>query len=157
MLRRQLHEVDDGGLGDPVRASEAHGGELPRLDEAVHRHRGHPHQLGDLRGKRVLVRSDLNVPLDGSDDDLAITDDGRVRASVPTIAGLAEAGARVIVVAHLGRPKGEPEARYSLRPVATRLGELKLALEAVDKHLSGGRAKPPKGVELFVTSQPEGS
>lgn len=76
--------------------------------------------LGDLRGKRVLVRSDLNVPLDGS----TITDDGRIRASVPTIKGLADAGARVVVVAHLGRPKGEPDPAYSLRPVAERLGEL---------------------------------
>jgi phosphoglycerate kinase len=76
--------------------------------------------LGDVAGKRVLVRSDLNVPLDGS----RITDDGRVRASVPTIRELADAGARVVVVAHLGRPKGAPEERYSLRPVAARLGEL---------------------------------
>src|SRR6478609_7106098 len=76
--------------------------------------------LGDLRGKRVLVRSDLNVPLDGT----TITDDGRIRASVPTISSLAEAGARVIVCAHLGRPKGAPEEKYSLRPVAVRLGEL---------------------------------
>jgi phosphoglycerate kinase len=77
-------------------------------------------QLGDLRGKRVLVRSDLNVPLDGD----RITDDGRIRASVPTIRQLAEAGARVVVMAHLGRPKGEPDPAYSLAPVAERLGEL---------------------------------
>ena len=76
--------------------------------------------LGDVAGKRVLVRSDLNVPLDGS----RITDDGRIRASVPTIKSLAELGARVVVMAHLGRPKGAPEDRYSLRPVADRLGEL---------------------------------
>lgn len=76
--------------------------------------------LGDLRGKRVLVRSDLNVPLDGTE----ITDDGRIRASVPTIKALSEAGARVIVSAHLGRPKGVPEDKYSLAPVAARLGEL---------------------------------
>jgi phosphoglycerate kinase len=76
--------------------------------------------LGEVSGKRVLVRSDLNVPLDGT----RITDDGRIRASVPTIKGLADAGARVIVTAHLGRPKGEPDERYSLRPVAARLGEL---------------------------------
>ena len=76
--------------------------------------------LGDVAGKRVLVRSDLNVPLDGS----TITDDGRIRASVPTIRELAAAGARVVVAAHLGRPKGAPEDRYSLRPVAARLGEL---------------------------------
>lgn len=76
--------------------------------------------LGDVQGKRVLVRSDLNVPLDGT----TITDDGRIRASVPTIKALADAGARVVVVAHLGRPKGERDDRYSLRPVAARLGEL---------------------------------
>ncbi|MBC7592918.1 MAG: phosphoglycerate kinase [Kineosporiaceae bacterium] len=76
--------------------------------------------LGDLRGKRVLVRSDLNVPLDGS----TISDDGRLRASVPTIKGLADGGARVIVLAHLGRPHGTPDPAYSLRPVAVRLGEL---------------------------------
>lgn len=76
--------------------------------------------LGDLTGKRVLVRSDLNVPLDGS----TITDDGRIRASVPTIQKLSEAGARVVVVAHLGRPKGEPDPAYTLAPVAARLGEL---------------------------------
>ena len=77
-------------------------------------------QLGGLTGRTVLVRSDLNVPL----DDGRITDDGRVRASVPTIEELASAGARVVVTAHLGRPKGTPEAKYSLRPVADRLGEL---------------------------------
>ncbi len=77
-------------------------------------------ELGELRGKRVLVRSDLNVPLDGS----TITDDGRVRASVPTIKQLADAGARVLVVAHLGRPAGAPDPAYTLEPVAARLGEL---------------------------------
>jgi len=76
--------------------------------------------LGDLRGRRVLVRSDLNVPLDGE----TITDDGRVRASVPTIQALRDKGARVIVCAHLGRPKGAPDPTYSLAPVARRLGEL---------------------------------
>jgi len=85
-------------------------------------------ELGDVQGKRILVRSDLNVPLDGSADDPAggsvIADDGRVRASVPTIKALAAAGARVIVTAHLGRPQGEPDPSYSLAPVAARLGEL---------------------------------
>ena len=76
--------------------------------------------LGDLRGKRVLVRSDLNVPLDGT----TITDDGRVRASVPTIKRLADAGARVLVTAHLGRPDGVANPDYSLAPVAERLAEL---------------------------------
>ncbi|WP_129839094.1 phosphoglycerate kinase [Streptomyces sp. RFCAC02] len=78
--------------------------------------------IDDLQvaGRRVFVRADLNVPL----SDGTITDDGRIRAVVPTIARLAEAGARVIVASHLGRPKGAPEARYSLAPVARRLGEL---------------------------------
>ena len=76
--------------------------------------------LGELRGKRVLVRSDLNVPLDGS----TITDDGRIRASAPTIADLSDRGARVVVCAHLGRPKGQPVEKYSLAPVAERLAEV---------------------------------
>ena len=76
--------------------------------------------LGDLRGKRVLVRSDFNVPLDGT----TITDDGRIRAALPTLKALLDGGARVIVTAHLGRPKGAPEAKYSLAPVAARLSEL---------------------------------
>ncbi|HET8599319.1 MAG TPA: phosphoglycerate kinase [Segeticoccus sp.] len=76
--------------------------------------------LGDVRGKRVLVRSDLNVPLSGG----RIGDDGRIRASVPTIRELADSGARVVVMAHLGRPKGAPDPAYSLAPVAERLGEL---------------------------------
>ncbi len=80
--------------------------------------------LGELRGRRVLVRSDLNVPLDGTAPNMGITDDGRVRASVPTIRRLADAGARVLVTAHLGRPKGAPDPALSLRPVAERLAEL---------------------------------
>lgn len=74
----------------------------------------------DVAGKTVLVRSDLNVPLDGT----TITDDGRIVASVPTIKALLDRGAKVVVLAHLGRPKGEPDAKYSLAPAATRLGEL---------------------------------
>ncbi|MCB7137404.1 phosphoglycerate kinase [Cellulosimicrobium marinum] len=76
--------------------------------------------LGDLRGKRVLVRSDFNVPLDGT----TITDDGRIRAALPTLKKLTDAGAKVVVTAHLGRPKGEPDPTFSLAPVAARLGEL---------------------------------
>ncbi|WHT22146.1 phosphoglycerate kinase [Crossiella sp. CA-258035] len=73
-----------------------------------------------VAGRRVLVRADLNVPLDGS----VITDDGRVRASLPTIKQLSEAGARVVVMAHLGRPKGKPDPQVSLGVVAVRLGDL---------------------------------
>lgn len=79
---------------------------------------------GSVAGKCVLVRSDLNVPLGGTAPNIAISDDGRIRASVPTIKELSEAGARVVVMAHLGRPKGAPDPAYSLKPVADRLGEL---------------------------------
>ncbi|GIG39420.1 phosphoglycerate kinase [Cellulomonas phragmiteti] len=93
--------------------------------------------LGDLRGKRVLVRSDFNVPLDGT----TITDDGRIRAALPTLQALLARGARVVVVAHLGRPKGAPEAKYSLAPVAARLGELLGQDVALADDLVGDSAK----------------
>lgn len=73
-----------------------------------------------VAGRRVLVRSDLNVPLDGS----TVTDDGRVRASLPVLTKLADAGARLIVMAHLGRPKGTVDPKYSIEPAAARLAEL---------------------------------
>jgi len=76
--------------------------------------------LGSLEGKRVIVRCDLNVPL----KDGVITDDGRVRASLPTLNALINEGARVVVCSHLGRPDGSPDPQYSLEPVAKRLGEL---------------------------------
>lgn len=75
---------------------------------------------GDLSSKRVILRCDLNVPI----SDGAITDDGRIRASLPTIKRLVEAGARVVVCSHLGRPEGEPNPKYSLEPVAERLESL---------------------------------
>ncbi len=76
--------------------------------------------LGDLAGKTVLLRCDLNVPLNGG----VITDDGRVRASIPTIRAILDAGAVVVAKTHLGRPEGAPDPRFSLAPVASRLGEL---------------------------------
>ncbi|MEV6317515.1 phosphoglycerate kinase [Streptomyces sp. NPDC051776] len=78
--------------------------------------------IDDLRvsGKRVFVRADLNVPLDGT----TITDDGRIRAVLPTITKLADAGAKVIIASHLGRPKGAPDPQFSLAPAAKRLAEL---------------------------------
>lgn len=88
--------------------------------------------LGDLQGKRVVIRCDMNVPLaDGK-----ITDDGRIKASLPTLSQLREAGAKVIILAHLGRPKGTPDPKFSLAPAARRLGELlgtdvKLAADTV--------------------------
>ncbi|MGY1616872.1 phosphoglycerate kinase [Geodermatophilus sp. SYSU D00691] len=75
-----------------------------------------------VSGRRVFLRADLNVPLDKSTR--AITDDGRIRASLPTLQALRDAGARVVVAAHLGRPKGAPDPQFSLAPVAARLGEL---------------------------------
>lgn len=93
--------------------------------------------LGDLKGKRVLVRSDFNVPLDGT----TITDDGRIRAALPTLNKLLEGGAKVIVMAHLGRPKGEVKPEFSLAPVAKRLGELVDAPVKLAKDIVGESAK----------------
>jgi phosphoglycerate kinase len=90
-----------------------------------------------VSGRTVLVRSDLNVPLDGT----TITDDGRIRASLPTLQALASAGAKVVVTAHLGRPKGAPEDRYSLAPVAARLSELLGAPVAFASDLVGESAR----------------
>jgi phosphoglycerate kinase len=100
-----------------------------------------------VSGRRVLVRSDLNVPLDGE----TITDDGRVRAALPTIQKLAEAGAKVVVTAHLGRPKGEPDPKFSLRPVAQRLSELLGFDAALAADVVGESAKASVG------SQADGS
>lgn len=103
--------------------------------------------LGDLRGKRVLVRSDFNVPLDGT----TITDDGRIRAALPTLKRLTDAGARVVVLAHLGRPKGTPDPQYSLAPVAARLGELLGQDVALAEDLVGPSAT--KTVEALADGQ----
>ncbi|MBT2442404.1 phosphoglycerate kinase [Streptomyces sp. ISL-36] len=77
-----------------------------------------------VAGKRVFVRADLNVPLENGTGIARITDDGRIRAVLPTVKALAEAGARVVVASHLGRPKGAPDPAFSLAPAAARLGEL---------------------------------
>jgi phosphoglycerate kinase len=97
--------------------------------------------LGDLSGKRVIVRCDLNVPL----KDGVITDDGRIRASLPTLKQLAAAGAKVIVISHLGRPDGKPNQKYSLEPVAYRLGELLDAPVAFAADTVGGAADETVG------------
>ena len=73
-----------------------------------------------VAGQRVLVRDDFNVPLDGD----RVTDDGRIRAALPTLTVLLDRGAKVIICAHLGRPAGQPDPKYSLAPVAARLGKL---------------------------------
>jgi phosphoglycerate kinase len=92
-----------------------------------------------VAGRRVLVRADLNVPL--SKDSGRITDDGRVHASLPTLTALRDGGARVLVAAHLGRPKGEPDPVYSLAPVAERLSELLDSPVAVATDVVGDSAR----------------
>src|SRR5262245_23693391 len=74
----------------------------------------------DLKGKRLFLRVDFNVPLKNG----VIGDDTRIRASIPTIQYAIDKGATVILASHLGRPKGKPDAQYSLKPVAERLGQL---------------------------------
>ena len=93
---------------------------------------------GGIRGRRVLVRADLNVPL----RDGAIYDDTRLRASLPTLGRLLEAGARVIVVSHLGRPKGQRRPELSLRPVAERLAILLDTGVSFCEECVGERASP---------------
>lgn len=93
--------------------------------------------LGDLSGKTVLVRSDFNVPLDGT----TITDDGRIKAALPTIKRLLDAKAKVLIMAHLGRPKGEVKPEFSLAPVAKRLGEILDQDVALAKDTVGEDAK----------------
>jgi phosphoglycerate kinase len=106
--------------------------------------------LGDdsLRGRRVLVRVDYNVPLDSSG---TVTDDTRIRATLPTLNRLTAAGARVILVSHLGRPKGKPVASMSLRPAADRLRELIDSEVAFVDELTGAR------VEQAVTGLRDGA
>ena len=102
------------------------------LDDLVAELDGDP-----TKGRCVFVRADLNVPLDGA----TITDDGRIRASLPTLQKLRDAGARVVVAAHLGRPKpGADNSRYSLAPVAARLGELLGTDVALVQHGDEARA-----------------
>ena len=88
--------------------------------------------LGDVRGKTVLVRTDFNVPMTGPDDARTITDDFRIRAALPTITWLTERGAKVVCASHLGRPKGAPSAKYSMAPVRARLAELAPGVELLE-------------------------
>jgi phosphoglycerate kinase len=96
----------------------------------------------DVAGRRVLVRADFNVPLeDAGDGTRRITDDGRIRAALPTIESLRSRGARVVLVAHLGRPKGEAKPELSLAPVAQRLAELLRAPVALTGDVTGASAQ----------------
>lgn len=94
-----------------------------------------------VSGRTVLVRSDLNVPLKEEGSARVVTDDGRIRASLPVLNKLAEAGATVLVTAHLGRPKGEPDPQYSLTPVAERMRELTSVPVKLAGDLTGDSAK----------------
>ncbi|HLM19245.1 MAG TPA: phosphoglycerate kinase, partial [Acidimicrobiia bacterium] len=85
--------------------------------------------LGSLEGKRILVRTDFNVPLERSGGTVAISDDFRIRAALPTIEWLRQRGATVVTASHLGRPKGTPDPRYSMGPVRARLAELAPGVE----------------------------
>lgn len=97
-------------------------GDLPTLED-----------LGDVSGRRVLVRTDFNVPLETlADGTSRITDDFRIRAALPTIEWLTERGAHVVCASHLGRPKGRPDDRYSMEPVAARLAELAPGVELME-------------------------
>ncbi len=101
--------------------SEANTGGIPTLEDLEA-------ELGSLEGRRVLVRTDFNVPLDGD----RITDDLRIRASLPTLEWLTERGADVVAASHLGRPKGKPDPRYSMDPVRARLAELAPGVELLE-------------------------
>jgi phosphoglycerate kinase len=88
--------------------------------------------LGDVSGKRVLVRTDFNVPMEGPDNARVITDDFRIRAALPTINWLTSRGATVVCASHLGRPKGQPVDKYSMTPIRTRLQELAPGVELME-------------------------
>ncbi|HSH10285.1 MAG TPA: phosphoglycerate kinase, partial [Ilumatobacter sp.] len=88
--------------------------------------------LGDVSGKRVLVRTDFNVPLHHDGDTVTIADDFRIRAALPTIDWLTERGAHVVCASHLGRPKGAPDPQYSMDPVRARLAELAPGVELME-------------------------
>lgn len=108
--------------------------------------------LGDVRGKRVLVRTDFNVPMEGPDDARVITDDFRIRAALPTINWLTERGAHVVCASHLGRPKGAPNPKYSMAPVRARLAELAPGVELLEnlRFNAGEEANDPAFVNELV-------
>jgi phosphoglycerate kinase len=111
-------------------------------------------QLGSLEGKRILVRTDFNVPLDGDQ----ITDDFRIRASLPTIEWLTSRGANVVAASHLGRPKGQPNPKYSMDPVRARLAELAPGVELLEnlRFDAGEEGNDPAFVDKLV-APPDGS
>lgn len=115
--------------------------------------------LGDVAGKRVLVRTDFNVPMEGPDEARVITDDFRIRAALPTIEWLTTRGAHVVCASHLGRPKGVSSFKYSMEPVRARLAELAPGVELLEnlRFDPGEEANSPefaasliKGIDMYV-------
>jgi phosphoglycerate kinase len=120
-------------------------GDIPTLEDLER-------QLGSLEGKRVLVRTDFNVPLDGPDEQRVITDDFRIRAALPTIEWLTARGANVVTASHLGRPKGAPNPKYSMDPVRARLAELAPGVELLEnlRFDAGEEGNDPAFAERLV-------
>jgi phosphoglycerate kinase len=115
--------------------------------------------LGDVTNKRVLVRTDFNVPMSGSDRARIITDDFRIRSALPTLEWLIERGARVVCASHLGRPQGRPHEKFSMTPIRQRLKELVPRAELMEnlRFNPGEEANDPEfvrwlidGVDLYV-------
>ncbi len=115
--------------------------------------------LGDVRGKTVLVRTDFNVPMSGPDENRKIEDDFRIRSALETLNWLTDRGANVVCATHLGRPKGKPNAKYSLAPVRQRLAELapKVTLLENLRFDSGEESNDPdfvaklvEGIDIYV-------
>jgi phosphoglycerate kinase len=109
----------------------------------------------EVKGRRALVRVDFNVPTEEADGDVRITDDTRIRESLPTINLLRERGAKVILLAHFGRPKGKPNPKYSLSPVAQRLSELldapvQFSTETVGKEAEAATRQLADGDVLLI-------
>ena len=115
--------------------------------------------LGDVRGKTVLLRTDFNVPMSGPDDDRVIADDFRIRAALPTITWLTDRGAKVVCASHLGRPKGKANIKYSMEPIRKRLSEIAPGVELLENlrfdpgeeaNDSAFVARLIKGIDLYV-------
>jgi len=123
-LIKHMAKVDGGAEGKPKEEKSAAAAEgKPKEEKSAAAAKASVEDLpeAELKGKTVLIRCDLNVPLNS---DLEITDETRITASIPTIEYLCKKGAKVLACSHLGRPKDGPEEKFSLKPVAKRMGEL---------------------------------